>query len=169
MVDLISHALWAFAFFHNLSNAWLYVLFTLLPDLLWGVPSFAFLISTGRLGELRKARWRRSQNKDGVKDFRSDLGGKLYHLSHSWIAMGFVGALLLVFIPSIAFPFIGGVFLHLAFDLFLHKDSVFGQMPLYPLSSFRVEGFIHWSDRRLIVLNYALLTLAYFIIIAGRL
>lgn len=165
MVDLISHALWAFAFFHDLSNAWLYVGFTLLPDLLWGAPLFIFLILTRRLGKIKGIKWHSNQKQGEVEGVPINFIHKAYHLSHSWLVMSLTSVLVFIFIPSITLPFIGGVFLHLAFDLFLHKDSVSGQMPLYPLSFYRVKGFIHWSNRKFMILNYLMLTIAYVLIL----
>lgn len=166
MVDFISHALWAFAVFHNSADAFAFAGFSLLPDLLWGVPAvFLFFLNGGSLGELRKMRRlphesvRKSPYFSSVRIF--------YHASHSWLVTALASVAVYFLLPALAFPFTGGVFLHLAMDLFVHKDSVAGQLPLYPLSRFKVNGFFHWSNRKFLAFNYAALVIVYALIFAG--
>jgi hypothetical protein len=167
MVDLVSHALWAYALFHRQQGAYLYAAFTLLPDLLWGAPSFiGFLVSGMSLGDLRRMRWRLPhESKSRMPYFR--LVRTAYHASHSWLVMAAASAAVAAIAPPIAVPFAAGVFLHLAMDLFVHKDSFAGQLPLYPLSKWKVAGFVHWSEKRFLEVNYALLTVAYALVILG--
>jgi hypothetical protein len=166
MVDFISHALWAFALFHDFSFALAFVLFSLLPDLLWGVPLVIILIITGKLWQMRKMKWRSTQKQENPNGMPVNFIQNAYHFSHSWLVMALASIIVFVFLPSLALPFVGGVFLHLSLDLFLHKDSISGQMPFYPLSKFKVKGFLHWSDRRFMILNYLLLSIIYILILA---
>ncbi len=170
MVDLVSHVLWAYAFFHNQPDAWAYAAFSVLPDLIWAIPSVGGILTSGQAREhfhgIRKAD--RSERMAHIaRQPHFNLVRTLYHAAHSWVLMAAVGAVLWAAVPHLAAPFFGGVFLHLAMDLFLHKESPFGQHPFFPLSKFKVDGFIHWSDRRVLAANFALLALAYLAIYLG--
>lgn len=87
-----------------------------------------------------------------------------YLASHSWLLAGIASIVVYFAAPSFAAPFAFGVFLHLAMDLFVHKGGVGGQVPFYPVSMYRVVGFVHWSDRAFLAANYALLILVYALI-----
>ena len=167
MVDFIAHALWAYAMFHHQPDAYWYVAFSLLPDLLWGVPAFVgFFLSGMGIDDLRKMRWKLPHESASKTPYFSFIR-TAYHASHSWLLMAVASLIVAVAIPWLAVPFAAGVFLHLAMDLLVHKDSIAGQVPLYPLSSWKVNGFIHWSDRRFIIANYALLAVVYALIALG--
>ena len=169
MVDLVSHALWAYALFHHQPDAYLYAGFTLLPDLLLAIPAFiGFFISGMNIGQLRKMHWKLPhESKSRMPYFR--FVRTAYHASHSWLVMAILSLLVAIVFPAFAIPFAVGVFLHLALDLFVHKDSFAGQVPLYPLSSWKVKGFIHWSEKRFLLVNYALLIIVYSLMALGRL
>ncbi|VVB68373.1 Uncharacterised protein [Candidatus Norongarragalina meridionalis] len=156
MVDFFSHALWAFALFHNQPNAWMYAAFAVLPDFLFSLPAI-FVFTTKGISP-RHMRWR-GAGASVPPEFGAVITA--YHLSHSWLIMGLASWVVALLFPALTAPFFCGVFLHLAMDLFVHKDSVAGQMPLYPLSKRRVAGFFHWSNRKFMILNFALLALAY--------
>lgn len=167
MVDLISHALWAYALFHRQSNVFAYVAFSLLPDLVFGLPALIAFTANGEIRQnFRRARRWQLPHETASKLPYFEFVRKFYHASHSWLVMGFTSLVLLAFAPQFALPFVSGVFLHLGMDLFVHKDSIAGQYPFYPLSNFRVKGFIHWSDKHFLVVNYGLLALLYALIFA---
>jgi hypothetical protein len=169
MVDFISHALWAFALFHDFSLAWAFVFFSLLPDLLWGAPLTLILTISGKLWQARKIKWRSTRKQETLSGMPVNFIQNAYHASHSWLVMTILSTLFLTIYPPLALPFIGGVFLHLTLDLFLHKDSIAGQTPFYPLSNFKVKGFAHWSNKKIIIINYALLTITYTLILTNHL
>lgn len=167
MVDLISHALWAYALFHHQPEVYWYVAFSLLPDLLWGIPSFIGFFASGMsLGQLRRMRWKLPHESASKMPYFSFVR-TAYHASHSWLLMAIASLVVAAVVPGLAVPFAAGVFLHLAMDLFVHKDSVAGQVPLYPLSKWKVTGFVHWSEKRFLVANYALLAIVYALIVLG--
>ncbi|MFA6329659.1 MAG: hypothetical protein WCX64_03170 [Candidatus Micrarchaeia archaeon] len=169
MVDVVSHALWAYALFHHQPDAYWYAAFTLLPDLLWAIPAIVgFFMSGMGIGQLRKMRWRLPHESDSKKPYFVFVK-TAYHASHSWLVMAVLSAIVAAVFPAFALPFAVGVFLHLGLDLFVHKDSFAGQVPLYPLSNLKVGGFVHWSDRKFIAANYALLIIAYALIMSGYL
>ncbi|MBI5226065.1 hypothetical protein HY994_02380 [Candidatus Micrarchaeota archaeon] len=172
MVDLISHALWAFVVFHHQPDAALFAIFSLLPDAIWAIPSVLALIFSGTALESirgmgstnRQQRMARIKNQPHFPAIKL-----LYNAAHSWLLMGLGVLFVWAALPKFALAFAGGVFLHLALDLFLHKESPFGQYPFFPVSKFKVEGFIHWSDKRVLAINFGALALAYALIFAGRL
>ncbi len=167
MVDFFSHALWAYALFHARPDALAYAAFSLLPDLAWGIPAIVLFVASGRkFNELRK--WRRLPHEDLRKQPYFETVRVAYHTSHSWLVAAVASLAVAALVPSIAMPFIYGVFLHLAMDLFLHKDSVNGQLPFYPLSKWRAPGIIHWSNKKFIIANYALLAAVYALIFLGK-
>lgn len=172
MVDLISHALWAFVLFHHQPDAVFFVVFSWLPDAVWAVPSILALLFSGKALESirgmgstnRQKRMDRIMNQPHFPTIKL-----LYNAAHSWLLMGMAAVVVWLVLPKLALPFAGGVFLHLAMDVFLHKESPFGQYPFFPASKFKVEGFIHWSDKRVLAANFTALTLAYALIFAGLL
>lgn len=165
MVDFFSHALWAYALFHSQGNALYYAAFSILPDLLWGIPAMlGFLFSGMRFSQIRRMRWRVHENPSKMPYF--SFVRAAYHSSHSWVVMAVFCLVVLALLPWLAAPFAAGVFLHLGMDLFVHKDSIAGQLPLYPFSRRRVPGFIHWSEKRFLLVNYALLAVVYALILA---
>ncbi len=169
MVDLFSHALWAYALFHSQPDALAYAAASVLPDVLWAVPAvLSYTIGGHGLHEFRRVRWN-STNETASKIPHFDFIRRAYHFSHSWLIMALLSAAVALFFPKFAVPFIAGVFLHLGMDLFVHKDSISGQLPLYPASKWRVNGFIHWSSWKFLAANYALLAIVYALILTGRL
>ncbi len=169
MVDLVSHALWAYALFHHQPDAYWYAAFTLLPDLLWAIPALVGFFASGMsIGQLRRMRWKLPHESTSRMPYFSFVR-TAYHASHSWLLMAVASLVVAIAVPGLAVPFAAGVFLHLAMDLFVHKDSFAGQVPLYPLSNWKVKGFVHWSNRKFIAANYALLIIVYALMVLGRL
>jgi|GEM_PF-2123369 len=170
MVDLVSHVLWAYAVFNRQPDVWSYAVFSILPDLIWAIPSVGGILTSGQAREhFRNMRHfdRSERMKRIAGQPHFDLVRTLYHAAHSWLLMTVLGGMVWALKPELAAPFFGGVFLHLAMDLFLHKESPFGQHPFFPLSKFKVDGFIHWSDKRVLAANFALLAVAYLGIYLG--
>jgi membrane-bound metal-dependent hydrolase YbcI (DUF457 family) len=168
MVDFLSHALWAYALFHNDPRAPAFALLSLLPDLVWAVPALAAYLwnglRTGRFLPLRKLPHEEASRLPYFAFVRN-----VYSLSHSWLGWLVLASLVSYFDPELFTPLFAGVYLHLALDLFTHRHSLGGQRPLYPASDWRVEGFVHWSEARFLIANYGLLTLIYLLIFAGAL
>jgi len=169
LVDFFSHALWAFALFHREPSAVAYILFSLVPDMLFAAPAILLFLGSGF--SLKKlSRFRKLPHESASKLPFFSLVRTVYRMSHSWLVMAAIAVLVGIVYRPLVFPFVGGVLLHLSLDLFTHKRSMAdhaGQMPLYPLSEWKVEGIIHWSDRRFLAVNYGLLCLAYILIWAG--
>ena len=167
MVDFFSHALWAYALFHARPDAVVYAAAALLPDLAWGIPAIILFVASGRkFAELR--RWRKLPHENLRKQPYFETVRTAYHASHSWVIAAIASFIVAVAIPKLALPFVSGVFLHLAMDLFVHKDSVNGQEPFYPLSAWRAPSFVHWSNKKFIAANYALLAVVYALIFLGE-
>ncbi|MFH0974065.1 MAG: metal-dependent hydrolase [Candidatus Micrarchaeota archaeon] len=171
MVDFFSHALWAYALFHARPDALAYAASAVLPDLAWGIPAVLLFFASGRkFSEMRK--WRKLPHEEMRKRFRSqpyfESVRAAYHASHSWLVAALASLVVWAFAPKIALAFFSGVFLHLAMDVFVHKDSVNGQEPFYPLSHWRAPSFVHWSNKKFIAANYALLAIVYALILLGR-
>ena len=138
MVDLVSHVLWAYAFFHDQPEAWAYAAFSVLPDLIWAIPSVGGILTSGQAREHFK----------GIR--KADRSERMTHIArqpHLTSCEPFTrGALLgpdgkvgaVLWAAALLYPpFFGGVFLHLAMDLFLHKESPFGQHPFFPCLSLK--------------------------------
>jgi len=171
VVDFFSHALWAYALFHARPDALAYAACSLLPDLAWGIPAIVLFFASGRkFSEMR--RWRKLPHEEARKSLRNQPyfeGVRVaYHSSHSWLVAATASLLVAIAAPKLALPFVSGVFLHLAMDVFVHKDSVNGQLPLYPSSKWRAPSFVHWSEKRFVAANYALLAVVYALIFLGE-
>ncbi|MFH0836038.1 MAG: hypothetical protein V1834_02635 [Candidatus Micrarchaeota archaeon] len=165
MVDFISHALWSYAIFHAQEQVAFFVLASLLPDLGFGIPAFVLFIAGGAGFKKMQDAWKAHESRSRLPAFETVKTA--YHLSHSWLVMALIALALSIFLPEFVLPFVGGVFLHLALDLFVHKDSPAGQLPLYPLSKHRVKGFIHWHEKKFLLINYAALAVVYALLLLG--
>ena len=163
MVDFVSHALWAYVLFHHQADMAAYAFFSVFPDLVWAVPSIFLGLASGSLFERFKG-WRKASRADRFQKMQEQphfsMVRTLYRVAHSWLLMSLVAAILWAVRPELMAPFVGGVFLHLGMDLFLHKESPFGQYPFFPVFNYAVDGVIHWSDRRVLAANFAALVLA---------
>jgi hypothetical protein len=118
------------------------------------------------ISELQKMRWKLPhENSSRIPYFH--FVRTAYHASHSWLLMAIASLFVAIVFPSLALPFAAGVLLHLAMDLLVHKDSMAGQVPLYPISDWKVKGYVHWSEKRFLVANYAILIVIYALIMLG--
>jgi len=151
MVDFVSHVLWGYVCFHSFTDWPLYVFFGLLPDLIFSVPSVFTMLKYRRT-----LKWR-LPHEEASKIPEFVLVRKTYWTAHSLLLIALLVVAAAVLAPAAAAPVAGGMLLHFALDVFTHKDGMAGQKPLYPLSQFKVVGATHWSNRRFLLVDYALL------------
>ncbi len=155
-MDLLGHGLWAFALFKHFPWQLEAAAFSLLPDLLFGIPALFFLMAFGR-------NWKGNYGKlfPKIEPF--------YRAGHSLVTMVvcFAGATL--FFGEFQLALVAGWGLHILLDAPVHKGGwVDGQELLYPVSKRRVKGrwwFKEEVEKRpwIIIVNYALALLVYFL------
>ncbi len=147
-MDLFAHLVWSFIIFGKFvpSNQLIQILFfSILPDLIWGIPSFFLFISdrlkgkTGFLMVHEREGWIKS----------------VYYSSHSFVSVFVLFALGSILTKSVYMPLLYGWGLHLLFDMFLHKGTL-GNKPLYPLG-YKINGLLHWKSRKFLIVNWAVI------------
>jgi len=160
-MDFFSHALWAFFVARSAKvKDWKqFILFSVVPDVAFALPSVLvglFWAISDRLVPWEAASF--AANFWWVSVF--------YHVAHSLLTLA--AFVLVARIAFGAFPWAaaGGWFLHLAMDLFTHKDSMTVPMPLYPFGP-EVAGFVHWSEPWFLVVDWLLLAAVYAVLIFG--
>jgi len=157
-MDFFAHIAWSmilFGKFFNFSYLIQISFFSVLPDLLWGIPAVFYMIYF-MLKNRKILSWKKRPTK-----FTKKLEN-LYNSSHSFSVM-----ILFFFIFSIIFsqfywPILFGWGLHLLLDIFTHKDSIyFKQKPFYPLSNYSVRGYIWHGHWKFLILNWSAIILVY--------
>ncbi|MCX6768092.1 MAG: hypothetical protein NTY90_05205 [Candidatus Micrarchaeota archaeon] len=156
-MDFPSHMLWALflARVLGISNWTLFAFFAVFPDLAFSTPLLVAWAGKSFRGSFRSRR-----------EIRNLVAGrfgwikKVYRVAHSFVTAALFGLFGWLVYGQVMLPALAGWLLHCVFDLFVHKGGVVEAEPLYPLR-YRVNGFIHWSDRRFLLLNYCLLAIAY--------
>ena len=132
--------------------------FSILPDLLWGVPLFSYVI-------YQKLRGRKIAFTHERKEYLNKFG-RIYNYSHSAVTMLVVFAALSLFTFSFYYYAILGWLLHIIIDMLVHRESYFEQKPLYPLSNFRVRGYFLHLNKKFVIINWTiiiiLMTILYF-------
>jgi hypothetical protein len=149
-MDTVSHGLWSFIIWHALPFPLLAVLFGMLPDLISMGPMFVYNLWTRRHKET-------GLNEEGLPLKLQRYKRISFLYTHSLVVAGtVVGIVTLVWGFQwwiLAWPF------HICIDIITHpreKATPF----LWPLVGTRVHGLKWWS-RQFLVLNGALLIVAY--------
>ncbi|HLD49271.1 MAG TPA: hypothetical protein VJB11_02810 [archaeon] len=161
-MDFFAHIFWSiivYGKFLGFAELVQTAFFSVLPDLFWGIPVFSIMIGSILMG--KKIKFTREKNEHRKKF------GKLYNISHSFVAMFVVFFALSILKLSFYYPVLLGWGLHLVIDMIVHKESYFEQKPLYPLSDFRVRGFFLHLNKKFVIINWSiiiiLMTVLYFI------
>jgi len=147
-MDFFAHLAWSYIIFGKfvgLDQLIQILFFSVLPDLIWGIPAFFVFVwskiktGKGRLLIHEREGWIRS----------------LYYSSHSFVSIFILFAISSVLTKSIYTPLVYGWGLHLLFDMFLHKGTL-GNKPLYPLG-YKIDGLIHWKNKKFLIISWVLI------------
>ena len=151
-MDFFAHIAWSvivYGKFLPLNELVQTTFFSILPDLLWGVPLFSYVI-------YRNLRGRKIAFTHERKEYLNKFG-RIYNYSHSAVTMLVVFAALSLITFSFYYPAILGWLLHIVIDMFVHKESYFEQKPFYPLSNLRVRGFFLHLNKKFVIINWAII------------
>jgi len=66
------------------------------------------------------------------------------------------------------YPLFFGWGLHLLIDILLHKDSMFKQRSLYPLSEKTVRGYVWHGQSKFVIINWTLIIIVYVLVYGLR-
>src|SRR3989338_3805980 len=149
-MDFFAHLLWAYIVYGKLvpfQDLLQSMAFTVAPDFVWGIPVFAEYLRRKSRGKIVVFR---TLHEDW-KDFKA-----IYYFSHSFVLMVLLFILTSVLASKFYLPVLYGWGLHILLDMFLHKGSL-GNKPLYPFLQYKINGFVHWSDKRVLILNWILI------------
>ncbi|MBU1196883.1 hypothetical protein KJ765_00065 [Candidatus Micrarchaeota archaeon] len=153
-MDFFSHVIWTYLLFRSFgfdnSLVAQSVFFGLLPDL-------TFVIAGILLGS-------KYWIEEGKRPTRERLRSVffMYRYSHSFVSFAAFLVISSLLFGSVYWPAFAW-FLHILLDLWTHRGSpVEPQKPFFPLSDFSVRGWIWWRNPYFLIVNWALITIAYF-------
>lgn len=155
-MDFFAHIMWAIIIFGRVLTVPILaftVFFTILPDLIWGIPVFSIVIYKILKGEHPGFSHERREYSEKYE--------KIYNTSHSFLTPVVLFVIASVALREFFYPIILGYFLHLIIDIFVHKESYFHQRPLFPLSSVVVKGFLLHLDKRFIIANWSIIIILF--------
>ncbi len=154
-MDILSHGLWGAMPFYkkNRRYYWLAFLFGILPDLIVFGPHF-FLSIYGRLWN--SSQWYTSTpgNLPPLSSF-NPIVFTLYNFTHNLVVFAAVVVIVCGFRKKWFPPFFAWG-LHILMDIPTHSTQFFATPFLWPLSSFKVNGY-SWGHAWFLLANYALL------------
>jgi hypothetical protein len=167
-MDIISHALWSSALFKSVNlklnkkrfNIWKAALFGMFPDIFAfvvpGIIFFFIIIFQTQFNFVNLSTIIQSPPY-------SDIIEMLYNISHSLIIFTLVFLLIwLIFRKPIWIMF--GWFLHILIDIPTHLIGHFATPLFWPISNFRINGFIYWREPWFMIVDVILLVVVYGII-----
>jgi membrane-bound metal-dependent hydrolase YbcI (DUF457 family) len=152
-MDFLAHIIWSILIFGKLvpfTELMQVGFFSVLPDMIWGIPAFSYFIYRYLRGD------KIIRDKRGIPRSSKNFE-KIYNFSHSFSVMALMFGILSLIFSRLYFPLLLGWGLHLLIDILIHKDSVFRQRPLYPLSNRTVRGYVWHGEAKFVILNWALI------------
>lgn len=158
-MDFFSHILWTYLLYRTLGPA---AGSPVLAAFFGVVPDIAFVLAILFIAGPFAFRLRNIRHFRPPKDPRFQRVRLVYRWSHSMVSMAAFFLVSSLWLGAPYWPAFGWA-LHIILDLWTHRGSpVEPQMPFYPLSKFGVRGVIWWRNPYFLVVNWALLALAYF-------
>lgn len=150
-MDVFSHGFWGAIAFGKQGNPLLAAAFGMAPDI---IPFGPNLI-------IRMARGRFFKGKSQLAYFPTWVL-KTYTITHSLVVYAAIYIFLkLLFGNEVAYSSLAWP-LHILFDIPTHAKGFFATKFLYPLSDFQING-IPWANVRILLGNYLLLAIIYFL------
>ena len=160
-MDIVSHALWSYLIYHKADTPeqLLAVALGVAPDLIPFAPMTIRHFVKRQMGAWKKI------DKDNYEEVNRTIPRwvhRLYDVTHSihiWIVWFCVLWAIRGSVPWPAFAWL----IHIVVDIPTHTKRFFPTPFLWPISSFKVDGF-SWAERWFMRLNYGSLILGYILV-----
>lgn len=154
-MDVFSHGLWGALVFGRQGNATIAAALGMAPDIISFGPHFVINAVRGKI----------VREKPELSTIPSWVF-KIYDFTHSLVVYAAIYILLrTIFGIELAYLSLAWL-LHILIDIPTHSKNFFPTKFLYPLSNFHVNG-TPWSNKKILLGNFLLLTLAYGLYLAG--
>ena len=176
-MDIFAHGLWSGAAAKALNNKteksgigkklsmWQTVFWGVMPDLFaFTIPFIAIIwglmLGTVNLSDLHRVDTGEPPPTDTL--WFLNLANSLYNISHSLIVFSLVFILVWILMKKPYLEF-GAWVLHILIDIPTHSYKFFPTPFLWPVSSFKFNGF-SWADSWFMMLNYSAIIVVYLLL-----